>query len=268
MLQNALLIQTIVAIITLGLLSLSGYFLTRWDEDTKFKIISVLFIIATVVGTLYFLYHIFVFTDWCFSNGIIAIIKVLIPFIIGTEIILYFSDYIDDPDVQAGSIVGVVLCTIVAVAGGGLIANTVQESRYAKNVVQVEEQRYSEERHDLLEKFPKSNSISSYFNKITEAGPCDDCGKTDCENSPDITKYQFYYVSDDEKKEVVYREIEADMEYIPLEKGEKPYLLIRKYTSYAIDNNQEPPVECNVKDTFVYELHISEADIKKVNKKQ
>lgn len=263
MLQNALLIQTIIAIITLGLLVLSCYFFSRWDEDKKFQIISVLFIIATVIGACYFLYHIFAYTDWCFSNGIIAIIKVLIPFIIGTEIIVYCIDSLDDFDVQMGSLLSVTLAVVVVILVGGLITNSVQEDKYDENVIQIEEQRYSEERHELLDKFSKSNSTSSYFNKTIEQGVCNCHQKTDCENAPKpIIKYQFYYVSDNEKKEVVYREIEAIMEYIPLEEGEKPYLLIRKYTSYAIDNNQDPPVECNIQDTYRYELHISEADIK------
>lgn len=268
MLQNALLIQTIIAIITLGLLVLSCYFLNKWDEDTKFQIISVLFIIATVIGACYFLYHIFAYTEWCFSNGIIALIKVLIPFIIGTEIIVYYLDSLDDFDIQMGSLVGVVLCAVLVILGGGLIANSIQEDKYNENVIQTEEQRYSEERHDLLDRFSKSNSTSTYFNKVVEKGTCSNCGKTDCEDAPKTIRYQFYYISDDKKQEIVYREIEADMEYIPLEEGESPYLLIRKYTSYAIDNNQDPPVECNVKDTYVYELHMSEADIKKANKKQ
>ena len=119
----------------------------------------------------------------------------------------------------------------------------------------------------MLDKFSKTNSTSPYFNKFTEL-LCKNCGEADCENAKEIgTKYQFYYISDSKKQEVVFREFLIDMEYIPLEEGEKPYLLIRKYTSYAIDNNQDPPVECNIQDTFVYELHISEADIKKANKK-
>ena len=269
MLQNAVLIQTITAIITLVLLVLSCYFLARWDEERKFQIISVLFIIATVIGAIYFLYHIFAFTDWCFSNGVIAIIKVLIPFIIGAEIILYFVDGMDDIDLQGGTIAVVVICTIIAIAAGGLIANAVQEDKYNKNVIQVEEQRYSEERHELLDKFPKRDSTSLYFNKIVEQDTCNCHNKADCENAPKpIIKYQFYYISDGNKQEIVFREFETEMNLISLEEGENPYILIRKYTSYAIDNNQDPPVECNIEDTYVYELHISENDIKKASKKQ
>ena len=193
MLQNALLIQTIVAIITLGLLTLSCYFLNKWEEDAKFQIISVLFIIATVIGGLYFLYHIFAFTDWCFSNGVIAIIKVLIPVIIGTEIILYFTDDLDDGELQLLTILVEFVCVIMVLGFGGLIANSVQENKYNKNVIQIEEQRYSEERYELLDKFPKSNSTSSYFNKTIEQGVCNCHNKTDCENAPKpVTKYQFY----------------------------------------------------------------------------
>ena len=75
-------------------------------------------------------------------------------------------------------------------------------------------------------------------------------------------------VCEEDHVKIVYQGETILLRDIPLEEGENPYLLIRKYTSYAIDNNQDPPVECNVKDTYVYELHISEADIKKANKKQ
>ena len=57
-----------------------------------------------------------------------------------------------------------------------------------------------------------------------------------------------------------------DTKLVPLKNDETPYLEVKTYTQYGMDNNKKPPEQIIVKEEVKYVLHVLQDDIDKVLK--
>ena len=263
MLQSAFVTQIFTAIISLSLLGFGLYFFDKYDETymDKYRIIAWIMFVATVVGGIYFFYNIITTTPFTFGKMFLAILKAIIVLVIGAEIIMFFAECIDEPELQFGTIVVISLCCILIMAVGGLI----NDSIYHKNVVFVEEQRYSDEKFELVPIF-NDKDIEGSINVVVAPSVYYNVSVEESNNSTtDVANKELYeicYIDDGEK---LYTKLDAkNTSIIPIENGEKAYYVIKTYMSYYIDNNQDPPVECYQEYTYKYELHIPQKTNNKV----
>ena len=70
-----------------------------------------------------------------------------------------------------------------------------------------------------------------------------------------------------DQNEVRYKEIKAQfLTLVPIKDEEKPYYVVRNYTKYSLDYNNDPPTECNLSTSTAYELHIPKEYIEQIQK--
>lgn len=260
MLQSPLFIQIITAVISFALFAFGFHFLEKQEhasgsEKIKYGILMLIMFVSTAIGAIYFFHNLITTTPFTFGKMVLACIKAIIFIIIGAEILMFFQGHIDEIEVQMGVIATTCIACSFIVPISGLINN----SSYEKNVIEVEEQRYSDEKFELVPIFNDQEiegsinivvSPSIYYNISLEESDED---TTDVANKE---VYEICYIDDGEK---LYTKLDAqNTSIIPIKNGEKAYYKIKTYMSYCIDNNQDPPVECNQEYTYKYELYIPE----------
>ena len=257
MLQNPLVVQIITGIVCVALYVFGFYFFSKHEHssgnDNKYLILSITVFVGAALGAIYFFCNVISTTPFTFGNMVIAYFKVLILVIIALEIFLYFIDEIDEGYYQAMAILipMVVLLLVVPISGA------INESIYYDKVIEQPEQKYQEEQYELISIFNEqeiegainaSISTNAYYNTIVEEIN---------EDTTEVAQKEVYEICYIKNSQKMYKQIDAeDTAIIPLKKGEKPYLLIKTYTRYGIDYNQEPTVEYIFEDKVKYELHV------------
>lgn len=261
MIKNPLIMQIVVGIITLILFSLGMHFRNKIEdsEADKKKIFNILFItlmIATAIGTIYFIANIVTNSTLTFGNAILAMAKFVIFLLIGFNIFAYMDgETIIDIEFQGIFFVISLFISLFVIIIPMLICSEVYESK----VEEVEGQRYIEEEFELVSIFNSKEiegavnnivSTNDYYNTIIEKVVEEN------EEKEKIVGYEICYV-DNETKEKIYIKLNAEnTSIIPIENNKKAYLLEKTYTSYSIDHNQDPPVECRFEEELKYELHV------------
>lgn len=273
-----LIIQIIIAVVTFGALMLKRYVANIRDEESKkdanerneekikkYNILSKIFLVISLVGIVYFIFYLIASTPCTFWNVVKAVFKMLVFTLISIIIMVYEEGFFEDFD--EGDLQGLflLLLLISAILVGCMAGyNGVQDMKYEKNVIEIEEIQYNKKEFKLSKEFNVidsedsgilENSVSEYF---------------DCEiyryNSGSISiEYSICYV--DEKGDLIFKELDEDnTKLMALKKDETPYLEIKTYTKYAIDNNKNPPEQIVRSEKTEYVIHVLQEDIDKVLK--
>lgn len=273
----ALITQIIIAVITFCIMLMKEHFYKIKEQEgkknnderneekiKKYEILSSLFGKITIAGVLYFIFYLITSTPWTFWNVVLACVKMIIFGLIFTAI-LYDgnTDDLDDNDIEAIVVITAVACIII-VAGIG-IHNGIQNYKYEKNIVVNEEIQYTKQEYKLSKEFNVTNSENDeiFENSVSEYFDYEVSRYSD----GDIysRKYSICYV--DKKGDLIFKELDDDnTKLIALKKDETPYLEIKTYTKYGMDNNKNPPEQILVKEEVEYVLHILQEDIDKVLK--
>lgn len=271
-----LITQIIIAVVTFGALMLKKYVANIREEESnkatnerdeekikKYNILSKMFLVISVVGIVYFIFYLIISTPFTFWNIIKAMIKMAVFAFITLIIIIYedgFFEDLDEGDIQAFLFFSVIASVIVFACMFGY--DCVQEAKYEKNIVEIEEIQYNKKEFKLSKEF---NVIDSEDNEILENSVSE---YFDCEiyryNSGSISiEYSICYV--DEKGDLIFKELDEDnTKLMALKKDETPYLEIKTYTKYAIDNNKNPPEQIVRNEKTEYVIHVLQEDIDKV----
>ena len=249
--------QILVAIISIACFLLRYYFkvLSRNSsraERKKFELISVFMIGATVIGLICFICLV---VDQMMTTGQagVAFFKIFVVGIIICEIINYKNDDLRDGMCQTLSIIASTLIALFCLVPGMF--------EWESNINRAETQKYSQEQFELVEVFEDTNmevsvnletSISKYFKYEVE----------------DVKNAQ----NSEEEKEITEKKQTYEICYLdktslkPVPEGQKPYMIVKTYTSYSINNNVDPPEECDFKDSYEYELYVPKEDIEELSK--
>lgn len=255
MLQTPLAIQIVIGITTLIVFTLGLHFYEKGEyghrtKDKLFIMFSIVLFITTAIGVIYFFYNVITTTQFLeLGDIIIPSIKLIIFIIIGIEILLYKMDIIDEMFFQVISVLTTTLIVFVIL----FLSFAIKEGNYESNIVKVNELKYSEEQVELVPGFNTQEIEGSVNNKIAT----DEYYNVVVYQLDDEYKeYEIFYI-DNETNQKMYTKLYGDTTtIIPIEENETPYLLIKTYTSYCIDNNQDPPVECRFENKYEYELHV------------
>lgn len=261
----ALLEQIFVAVVTIICFLLRYYFKETAEkksgtERKKFELISVFMTIATVSGLLFIL--ILAIKQGCRNDQIeIALAEIFLIGFVMCEIVNYKTDSLKD---GFSHFLAVILPA--AVAG---ISVLIGAGIYFSNVDEVETKKYSEQQFELVQIFndvEQENeinvemSISKFFKYNVE----------ESENSEDdetVQTFEICYLTEEPEKQKLCKTIDfEDTSLKPVPEGQKPYMIVKTYTSYSINNNVDPPEECYFKDSYKYELYVPEEDIEELSK--
>ena len=245
----------------------------NYSERKKSELISVLMTIATVAGVF--------LTGSLIINQIvdtgetgIEFIKLFVLFLIMAEIVNYKSDELLDGLAQFLAIL------ISALIAGGFWGVGLFELE--SNIVKAEKQKYYQEQFELVEIFddtkPDSSinvqtSISKYFKyeveEVEKVEENQNSESSEEENKTSKTKQtcEICYIDKSEEKQQICKKIDFDDTVLkPVLEGQKPYMIVKTYTSYSINNNVDPPEECDFENSYKYELYVPEEDIKELSK--
>ena len=270
-----LITQIIIAVITFAIMLMKEYFYKiqvqedkknndERDEEKikKYGMLSSLFGKITIAGAIYFIFYLITSTPWSFWNVVFACIKMIIFGVIFIAILYKDDDDFGDSEIEGFAVVMLVL-VIIIIAGVG-INDLVQTHKYEKNIVKIEEVQYDKKEYKLSKEF---NTISSEENDIVENSISEyfDCEMFRYGSGSVSIEYSIYYV--DEKGNLIFKELDDDdTKLVPLKKDETPYLEVKNYTQYGMDNNKNPPEQIIVKEEVKYVLHVLQDDIDKVLK--
>ena len=271
-----LITQIIISVITFAIMLMKKYFhkiheqekaKTNDEQDQdkikKYKMLSKIFGIITMIGVIYFIFYLVTTTPFTFWNTILAFVKMII-FVLIFMAILYDGEFdsFDEEDIQI--IAFIIVVSIIAVLIGLGINSSVQKHRIEKNIIINEEIQYVKKEYKLSKEFNAidseendivENSVSEYFDyEITRY------------NSGNVSReYSICYV--DKKGDLIFKELDDDdTKLVPLKKDETPYLEVKTYTQYGMDNNKNPPEQIIVKEDIKYVIHVLQEDIDKVLK--
>lgn len=270
-----LITQIIIAVIIFGIMIMKLHFRKITEEENKkanderneekikkYEILSKLFGKITIAGVIYFIFYLITSTPCTFWNVVFACIKMII-FVLIFMAILYKGDDLSNSEIEA--IVVVMIVASLIIIGGIVINDSIQEDKYEKNIVKIEEIQYTKQEFKLSKEFIVTNSendeifensVSEYFDyKVSRYSDGDIYRR----------KYSICYI--DKKGDLIFKELDDDnTKLVSLQKGETPYLEIKTYTQNGIDNNKNPPEEIIISEEIKYILHVSQEDIDKVLK--
>lgn len=269
-----LITQIIIALITFSIIIMKKYFYKIKEQESKknnderneekikkYEILSKLFGKIMIAGVIYFMFYLITSTPWSFWNAVFACIKMII-FVLIFMAILYEGDDISDSDIEAIVVVTIIGCIII-VAGIG-IHDGIQEHKYKKNIVEIGEIQYTKQEFKLSKEFIVTNSENDEIveNSISEYFDYEIFRYSSASIS---RKYSICYL--DKKGEMIFQELDDEnTKLVPLKKDETPYLEVKTYTQYGMDNNKNPPEQIIVKEEVKYVLHVLQDDIDKVLK--
>lgn len=262
--------QIIVAIISIVCLLLRYYFkdLSRKasrSERKKFDFISVFMTIATAAGLIC---TVFLISEQLIATGQDgnAFFKIFFVGFIVCEIINYKNDDLRDGLCQ---FLAIMLPALVAV-----IALVPAMFEWDSNINKAETQKYSQEQFELVDVYDdiKSDisinvqtSISKYFKYEVEQ--ISQSSEEVKETTEKKQTYEICYLTNETEKQQLFKTIDFDDTALkPLPEGQKPYMIVKTYTSYSINNNVDPPEECDFKYSYKYELYVPEEDIDELSK--
>lgn len=259
MLQNPTIIQLIVGVITLIIFYMGMYFwkLARNKRIEKYRLFAIIFYIVTALGVGYVFFNIMTTTPNTLGNCFIASVKALVFVVIVFEIFLYSIGEIRESFFQSLGLTILSIITIVIIAAGVEINDNNFVKKYEQNIIEISDPRYEKEQYELVAEIDEEEihakitytTITPYFRRIGDG---------------DEETYKFYYKVEDE---VRYKEIKAQfLTLVPIKDEEKPYYVVRNYTKYSLDYNNDPPTECNLSTSTAYELHIPKEYIELIQK--
>lgn len=271
----ALLGQILVAIVSIVCFLLRYYFkdLSKKSsraERKKFEFAYVFMTGTTVAGLIC---TVFLVVDEMIKTGQdgAAFLKMFLVGIIICEIINYKND-----DLKDG------LCQFLAVLIPGIIALLCVGAgamEYSSNVNEAAEQKYSQEQFELVEIFEDKKpeisvnthtSISKFFKyEVEEVDVSQSSEASEEENNTSKIKqtYEICYIDKSEQNQQICKTINfEDTSLKPVPEGQKPYMIVKTYTSYSINNNVDPPEECDFEYAYKYDLYVPKEDIEDLSK--
>lgn len=270
-----LITQIIIAVITFAIMIMKKYFYKITEQESKknnderneekikkYEILSRLFGKITIAGVLYFIFYLITSTPWTFWNVVLACIKMIIFGLIFIAI-LYDgnTDDLSDSDIEGIVVTTFVVCIIIV--GGIGIHDGIQDSKYEKNIIKIEEVQYTKQEFKLSKEFIVTNSDNEeiFENSVSEYFDYEISRYSD----GDIYKREYSICYIDKKENLIFKELDGDnTKLVALKKDETPYLEIKTYTQKAIDNNKDPAEEIILSEEIKYILHIYQEDIDKV----
>ena len=271
----ALLEQIFIAVISIICFLLRYYFkdLSKkksYSERKKFELISVLMMIASIIGIIWTVG--LIGEQMMATTQIdISFLKLFFLFLIIAEIINYKADELFNGMSQfLAVIVSVVICAICIVPG---------VIKWESNINKVETQKYSQEQFELVEIFDDTKqdssinvqtSISKFFKyEVKAVDESQDSDSSEEESKTATTKpiYEICYIDKSEENQQIYKTIDFEETSLkPVPEGQEPYMIVKTYTSYSINNNVDPPEECDFEYTYKYELYVPREDIEELSK--
>lgn len=235
-------------------------------ERKKFELISVCMTGATVIGLLC---TFFLILDELMITGQegAAFFKMFAVGLIICEIINYKNDELRDGMAQFVAIAVPILISAVGLMIGAGV--------YESNVDKAEDKKYSQEQFELVDIFDDTKSdvsvnvqtsISKYFKYEVEEVVVSQSSEEEKETTEKKQTYEICYLDKSEPKQQLYKTIGFyDTSLKPVPEGQKPYMIVKTYTSYSINNNVDPPEECDFEDSYKYELYVPKEDIEELS---